>query len=97
MRNHPNHPEAKYLEYLIVPKPDYIDKSKKTKIRRSVIEEERQFIEFLRIHKWEWRHYYEENHPGKNLVTAGRKFILLCKRIREHPNLPYADIVKTAK
>ena len=45
------HPERNYLSYFNA------DNKKSVK-------EEKQFIDFLRIHKNEWRHYYEENFPA---------------------------------
>ena len=101
MRRKPNHPEHKYLEYLVKPQngqtsQHYIH-TKRSKTRRSWIDDERKFIEFLRVHKWEWRHYYEEYHPGRSVKQAGRKFINLYKKIKENPNLPFANTVLIAK
>ena len=45
------HPERDYLKY-------FNAENKKS------VKEEKQFIDFLRIYKNEWRHYYEENFPS---------------------------------
>ena len=61
IKDHEDHSERKYLRF-------FIEENKKQ------AKEEKEFVDFLRIYKHEWRHYYEDQFPSKTLKQAGRKF-----------------------
>ena len=78
--SNPNHRDSRYLKFFSA---DYM--------RQGI--EDNQFIEFIRIYKNEWPHYYEENFPEKSLAGARKKFVALRKKARINPELPYAEVI----
>ena len=84
VRPRPDHPEYTYLQFF---------NHQNTK---GLTDEDHEFLEFVKEHKYEWRHYYTDFYPDKSYKEASMRFHKLKHRYVLKQDPYYVNIFKGA-